>query len=90
MLLDLIALLLYALLQLYTLVTWRGGWRAVGVLTVIPLLVGCVRGWNQNSNLWPFWGFPYSPYSLVLLTALAGIRFVTMRAKKKVQKAVAV
>ena len=69
-------------LQLYIWIAWRRVWRLIGSVPALALLAGCIHGYAQNSNLWPFWVTEFAPHGLVFGIILLAIRFAWLRFRK--------
>jgi hypothetical protein len=72
-----LALLAYAALQVHTLWSWAGGWRAAALLPllwVLPAAALAASLLGQDSNLWPLPVLAAVPLGLLVLLALAGAR----------------
>jgi hypothetical protein len=51
-------------MQIYFWIAWRGLWRIVGSQPIVALVAGCIHGYVQHSNLWPFWITEFAPYGV--------------------------
>jgi len=72
----------YIILQIVTLVRWRGGWRwaASGpLLLMIPVVLFCLIALAKGSNLWPLTMIFLSPVGLIYLAILLAVRKIRGR-----------
>ena len=75
-------LLVYPPLQFNTVRKLRGTWRAFAILPLLPMafvLVVTIRGFYQQSNLWPISLIFTAPIALLYLFALTWVHRIIMR-----------
>lgn len=74
-----LAFTVYAVLQVWTLIVWRGGWRLAALAPLIlcaAVLVQTVIAYQQRSNLWPIALIFFFPLGSAYLALVAAARAI--------------
>lgn len=71
----------YLALQVWAIVTWKGGWRLAALLPLIAfglVLVATLIALNKGSNMWPLLAILYPALGFIYLALVAGVRALVL------------